>query len=236
MASNVAVKRGCGVRAENGIYLVTPTSSKGKPIQFFLIDPPVRLDPALGVSPIGITMIEQNGVTHVIDWIGSSHYSNVADFIEETARFGLSRRVASTVDFSRITQQSRWIGVHARAIIENPERYWAAIDEEGVGLCPKSVPAHEPPTPSTMCAQLYWSDVEGGTPADGVTRAVKRTMPSFDYLARRAPEYAEPLYAPAMFISLPIKGIDVIRSKSGLHEVNAEKAAASGLPVSIEEE
>ncbi len=241
MASNVAVKRGCGYRQEGGIYLTTPTSKAGSPIEAFLIDPPIRLNPDLGVSPIGVTIITMNGVNHVVDWVGSQHYPNVLDFIEETRRYGLSRRVASTIDFSLLTRESRWIGVHARAMIENPERYYAALDEDGTRVCPRNKAAHSGPEPATaealrMCVQLYWHDVEGGTPMDDVTRAVKRDMPSFTYYAHRAPQYAEPLYSPAMFISLPIKGIDVIRSKSGLHETNAAKASASGLPVSIEEE
>ena len=73
----------------------------------FLLDFPEDGKTALGLSPIGVQLVERDGVWHILDWIGSEHYPNVADFLEEVRRFGLSRRLAKTVDFSKLTERSK---------------------------------------------------------------------------------------------------------------------------------
>lgn len=45
----------------------------------FLCDPPVLVDD-WHLSPVGVQLIERNGITHIIDWVGSMYYPNVADF------------------------------------------------------------------------------------------------------------------------------------------------------------
>lgn len=234
----MAITRGCGTRQEAGIYCVSKLSPMGRPIEEFLIDPPIKLNPALGVSPVGVTLItDTKGVTHILDYVGSKFYPNVADFIEEVRRFGLSRRLPRTLDYSRLTKDSRIILIHARAHIENTERYWQALGD--ARACPCDKPAHQQAEPPPMCAELWWKDVEGGAPDDtpnALPTSVRREMPSFHYYAARRPDYAEPLYRPAMFLRLPLTGIEIIRARDGSHEQSAEAAGKSGLPVTLEDE
>lgn len=121
----IAVPRGCGpARDEGGIYAEVGLSPVGLPLSFFLVDPPIPVScAALGLTPVGVTLIEREGVTHVLDWVGSTHYPNVADFVEETLLFGLSRRLPQTLDFARLGPLSRIILVHGRAHIDNAWQY-----------------------------------------------------------------------------------------------------------------
>lgn len=145
-----------------------------------------------------------------IDWVGSMHYPNVADFIEEVRRFGLSRRLSSKLDFSRISPQTRILLVHQRAWVKNFEEYqtWS---------CPKYLPGHavdvlphEPEVRARMCAGIWWRDVEGGISPktrrfDGEydELEIERVMPSFSYLAKSKPDLVKPKYRSAIFASFP---------------------------------
>ncbi len=130
----IPVARGCAPRKSGGVYFECGFSPSGQPVEHFLCDPPVLVDD-WHLSPVGVQLIERNGVTHIVDWVGSMHYPNVADFIEEVRRFGLSRRLSSKLDFSRITPQTRILLVHQRAYVDNFEEYqtWS---------CPKHLPGH----------------------------------------------------------------------------------------------
>lgn len=254
--------RGCGTRVPGGIYLVLELSPVGRPVEDFLIDPPVKIDPsAAGVSPLGVTLMDDaNGVTHVLDWIGSQHYPNVADFIEEVRQMGISRRVSKALDFSRITRESTLITIHARAWIENyPEREHACqpwlkrcprgyehghliLDESPAKPIGALTPADVMPGPVTKlpCVRAYWDDVAVDTTnaaRSGHPRSIVRTMPSCQYAARTRPASPRPEYAPAMFARWPLGKIVVIRDQfGGSHEDAADAASDAGLPVVIEEE
>lgn len=252
----MAAPRGCGFRKPGGIYLVCGTSPLGEPIENFLIDPPIKLSPAeiqaIGLSPVGVSLIEQDGVTHVLDWVGSEHYPNVADFVEEARRQGVSRRAASTVDFSRLGPESRLMLVHQKAWIRNFRDYYERTD----WACPKRLAAHSmeriPVTVNgdnlihrdEMCAGLWWRDVVGGVPYHEHSGQedldnpfeVFRQMPSFGYRAHHRPPMVDPIYSPAIFASFPIRTIEVIAAADGSHEAAAEKARAAKVEVRIEEE
>lgn len=146
-------RRGCGIRQPGGAYLAVPLGPGGSPIEHFLIDPPILIDPhSLGLSAVGVTMIDRDGATHVLDIVGREHYPTVAEFIEEARRLGVSRRIAKTADFSRITQASRLILLHAHAEIAN------AWDFESSRRCPCEVAEHMAEGFSGMCARLWWEE------------------------------------------------------------------------------
>lgn len=72
-------------------------------------------------------------VTHIFDIVGQDNYPNVADFIEETRRRGVSRRLElSPEGYARLTPRSRLIMLHKRACIFNPQDYYKGI-EYGAG-------------------------------------------------------------------------------------------------------
>jgi len=231
------IPRGCGERKQGGIYGECGLSPFGRPLEDFLMDPPVPIDvAALGVSPIGVTLLADpaTGATHILDWIGETYYPNVTDMLEEVRRFGLSRRLPRTLDFSRLDGQSRLLLVHRRALLLDPAPYLADRQR----ACPKELPEHaSPAAPTPHCAALWWEDVRHGEPeARPDPRQVRRSMPSFSYLARCAPAAASDRSAPAIVASFPLSRLVVIDDpEGGTHEAALAKASAAHLPVELEE-
>jgi hypothetical protein len=114
------LRRGCGVRLAGGIYATFRAPDEDDLLRYF-ITPPIPVDPAaLGISPIGVHLIERNGVWHLIDWIGAEHYPTPSAFLNEVRSMGLSRRVQRTLDFSRLTEDSRVLCVHPFANLAEP--------------------------------------------------------------------------------------------------------------------
>lgn len=127
-------------------------------------------------------------VYHVFDIIGQDNYPNVADWIEEARRLGVSRRLElNAEEYGKLTPRSRLFLLHARAVINDPESYYKGMtDLEACRLqragCTKDLPKHEiqggadysfpdvasfvyPDTP-TGCTSLYWHDIDPeATPA-----------------------------------------------------------------------
>ena len=147
-------RRGCGYRQPGGAYFAVPLGPGGRPIEEFLIDPPVVIDdPArLGLASVGVTLIERDGVTHVIDIVGREHYPTVAAFIDEARRLGISRRAPRTIDFARITQASRLLLAHPHADIAN------AAEFPCEARCPCHVAEHLMLGFGDMCARLWWAE------------------------------------------------------------------------------
>jgi hypothetical protein len=254
------VVRGCGVRQQGGAYAETGLSDRGLPLEAFYCDPPIRVDAEeIGLAAIGVKLLERADGSGVDVWdvIGSQHYPNVADFLEEVKRFGMSRRLPSTLDFSRLGPSSRHVVLHARGVVAN----WRDLVEHRREGCPRVAGNHSlvlrgatpetadrycpiPPTHDlafpehqTMCCGLWWDDVAGGVPTlsgqAGID--VERTMPAFRYRARRvAPDLARD-YRLAIVATLPITRIAVIRADDGRHERVVVAAEQSSLPVSLED-
>lgn len=249
--------RGCGTRVAGGVYVVCPMGPNGRPLESFLLDPPVPIDmDALGLAPRGVQLLDRDGATHVLDYVGAQHYPNVADFLEEVRRFGLSRRVPRTLDFSRLGSRSRILIAHGRGWIDGDRWPYYADGPGGWSVpdhyplvgrhvrptsweCPKGLPAHDGISARTfdlpMCCGLFWEDIEGGAPA-GDSRAVERAMPSFAYTARRRPDGVTPRYRPALVASFPIAWLEIVRDRDGgEHEQTAAAVRRSGLPVRLED-
>lgn len=120
------VQRGCGTRKMGGVYFESGSGKNGYPLEYFILDRPQLLDAAaLGLSDIGVKLIEDpsTGVYHVLDIVGQEHYPNFADFLEEVRRFGLSRRASLSVEFQKLTAESRILIAHKKAYIRNWPEY-----------------------------------------------------------------------------------------------------------------
>ena len=238
----IPVERGCGTRKRGGIYAECGLSPWGEPLEHFLVDPPVPIDAeALGLSPIGVTLLADpaTGATHVLDWVGEEAYPNPADFLEEVRRFGLSRRLPRTLPFARLDARSRIVLVHRRANMADATAYTADWRRP----CPKQLPEHQQPaTAPSLCAGIWWEDVADGVPIVPVgsddrqdARLVRRSMPSFSYLARSAPAEATPAYVPAIFARFPLSRLAVIEDpEGGSHEAAFQAAWQAALPVELE--
>jgi len=177
-----------------------------------------------------------SGTVHFLDVVGSrKFYPNVADFIEEVRRMGVSRRAGPNTPLDLITPESRLLTAHAHAWLYN-------IDQYGIPYwtCPRDVPGHgftDPQGPVPMCGGVWWWDVEQGEPVpipadvadhyDPVaSRLVRRIMPSFTYIAHERPDGITPDYGMAVFAAWPIARIAVIRGEHGEHENAVEKLTA----------
>ena len=258
--------RGCGKRKAGGVYAECGLSAVGMPVEFFLVDPPQVVDEhALGLSSIGVKLInipldpnssnpDKGSVYHVFDIVGQEHYPNVADYIEEVAHLGASRRLPRTLDFAKMTEDSKLVLLHRRAHVDNAGDYFAAMGPwRPAGWdCAKHLPDHlRAEAPTAMCAGLWWCDVEGGQPAVGPDEAehrtrslsarsaqtpltpVTRSMPSFEYRAWARPQNVTPHYQLAIFMILPIHRLAVVQAQDGSHEQAVAAAQQAQLPVEV---
>lgn len=247
-------KRGCGFREPGGIYLETLLSRNGRPIEDFLIDPPVAVEHGFGLPDRGVLIMERpdgSGINDVYDHVGSTGYENVADFIEEVRRMGLSRRISRTEDLAKLTPGSRIFLAHKRAIIENSEEYYANLRQEQADypgasrwICPCTREGHiklvaGEGNQGETCAGLWYNDVTGGDPSydpDQPPRTVRREVGSSAYSARSRPEGLKPKYRKGFFLNLPLHRLAVITDpEGGKDEASLEKAGESGLPVELED-
>jgi hypothetical protein len=240
-------KRGCGDRVAGGIYLACPPGPVGHPIECHLFDPAKPVEAAvLGLSPRGVTLFDDGaGTTHVMDWIGSEHYPNVADFVEETRRLGVSRRIAKTAELARLGPRSKLFTVHSRALITNPGD-WYAVDDVEWQPCPAHLAyAHcrrglaAPHVIGDLdlpaCARLWWHDVEGG--AVGDDGLYFRQSGSTVYVAQERPPDVTPAYGLAIFGAFPIVQIEVIADHEGTGTESAMQAASQArLPLVLMDE
>lgn len=231
------MKRGCGKRKAGGIYACCPLGPGGMPVEYFLYCPPKVLNfdvPAVGQLPVKI-----DRVTHLIDWIGAEYYPNVADFIEEVRRFGLSRRISVKAEFSALTSESRLLTAHARAWIHDLDSYNST--DQRYWYCPKN--PIEPPHKGMCLGAVYWDIHEGkevdflgfmsGTYAAETIREllVQRDMPEFSYLGHTLLSYLNKAYSPAVFGGFPIHHFEVVMGQNG--EGQAECEMLHGLDLSI---
>jgi len=218
------------VRAAGGCYWELHVGPRGVPLETYLLDPPVLLG-ELVVPARGVVLIERNGVTHVVDRVGTEHYLNVADYIEESKRHGISRRLPSTLDFARLSGDSRLLLVHDRAWNDMIAAYstWS---------CPKGLADHQPAQRPHMCLGVAWEDVDGGSPIDDRAsidnRCVRRTLPSVSYEARCRPDGVQPRYRPAFFLSVPCTQLALVGGTDQptvLHNLRRARLPVMEVPV-----
>ena len=233
--------RMCGKRVAGGIYLEVPMSKNGKPVEYFIIDPPLPLgEMANVISPVGVTLLEgPDNWIHAVDWVGEKFYPNVTDVIEEGRRMGFSRRVPSIIDFSLLQPGSRLLLVHRKAIVEDPSPYYMMDKPTKEGWdCPKNRQEHYPNLAIlpdleelAMCAGIWWLDLVPDTVVDGV-----RTLPCGPYEGLASPVVGQK-YQPGVFMSLPIGYLTVILDpQDGTHVAAMQKTEASRLPTMLMEE
>lgn len=225
--------RQCGdTRDIGGTYLMVATSADGYPPKHFIICPPKPIILAdYSIKKRGVTLIQdEDGIYHVIDYVGERYYPNTPDVFEEAEWIGFSRR-CEDIDYSKLTRRSRLLLVHKRAIIENRLTYLIHFtDEERQAFkCPKGHQHHtidkmmqasiEGETPE-MCAGLWYHNLK-----DGVSNWQEHVEASkqeqrivvhrplrcgHTYQGYGRPIDITPIYHDAIFMSLPIGGIEIV--------------------------
>lgn len=216
--------RGCGgSRTKGGIYFESNGVDGGLPLECFFVDPPIKVDlDELGISPIGTHLIEQNGVWNLLDVVGSEHYGDVADFIEEGRRLGFSRRssLRRPEDYAKLTRESKHLFIHRRAFIENFEIFKGVQLMEAGLKCPRGKEEHN--LRAEMCACLWYADVADGFVAfdedkqfaaheETVLRGYKELPCGDKYKCYQSKaDLLDRQYHYAVFLSLPISRIVLV--------------------------
>ena len=234
----MSTERGCGSRVVGGVYAEVKTGDEGVPIEAFLVDPPSPVDAqALGLTDKGVRLVQLGDTWHVFDIIGENYYPYVADFVEEGRRMGVSRRLPSNLDFSKIDpEKSRLVLLHRRAIITN-------VEEAGFlnlsHICPKGIAGHEAGVLSEMCAGLWWHDLSSKNLDTSQMREFKGGT---HYKAWPRPKGSEkPEHDLGIFMTLPISNLTVIKGRNAEENARVEKvykkvASQSKLTVNLEDE
>lgn len=254
--------RGCGVRSPGGIYIEVPLSRYGRPLRDFLIDPVIEVPEDLDLVPRGVSLIEranEPGVYDVWDHVGERHYPNVADFVQEVSKMGLSRRVQGNLDFSKLTPDSRIVLMHSRAYVENANDLYRAIAAEARDYgqepgrwwnCPccdrnpdhQQYPLYAEGSKDIMptCIGAAWQLITGGDLVinpELSPRWVKRTVGSTTYHGNKKPSGFKPEFKRGIFMVLPAHKLVVINDpEGGTHDKAIGRAMRSPLKVELQDE
>jgi hypothetical protein len=148
-----------------------------------VLDPAPAIDPVtFGLSPIGVKVIERDGIVHLMDWVGEEHYPTPAAFLDEAATMGISRRLPGTTIATRLSPgESRLLLVHKHAWMAEEVRQHTLLNEPW--YCPHHDVDHEAGAcDEGVCSGAWWHS--------GYAR-LSNTRPG-------------------IFLSVPITGIDVI--------------------------
>lgn len=253
---NGSSARGCGgSRDAGGIYLEAGSAGGTVPLWTCICDPVQPIDvEALDLSPVGVKLIEINGVTHVFDWVGATHYPNAADFLEEFIRLGLSRRISRKEDFRKLTSASKIFLIHPQAYFAERPPF---IDSR---LCPCPTGKHDPESHDPACSGYLWQIAEPGAtdlnlldgnyePPAGLfpTWAPKpvepgrycgtREMPAFTYTLGERGHNVDLQLLPGVIAVCPIEAIAVVDNPADPEGVGETLGAAreSSLPVKLED-
>jgi len=215
--------RGCGKRVTGGCYAETNLEKDGVPLDFFFMDPPLPVV-SQDISSVGVKLVERDGVWHVLDWVGTKHYENVPDYIEELRRFGLSRRIPRNIDFSKLTAESRIVLIHEKAIIRGVKSLRWLKEKSGDGSCQHpgldKSERRKHSKKEVSCLYALWDALKPG----------EREMPSFTYSSKGVGDKGIK-YAPGIFAALPISCLVQVRS-----EENIENMKRGSIPVHVVDE
>ncbi len=143
------VSRGCGDREPGGVYAECGLSFRGRPLEEFLIDPPLPIPPGLDLVnkpqtwqrmlPTGESALDGEGlpIFDLLIWVGQEHYTYCPDFLEEVKRYGASRRLNPNLDLSLLSRSSRMILAHPHVL----NMAWQT--QRPPQSCKKEVPGHD---------------------------------------------------------------------------------------------
>lgn len=143
------VPRGCGERESGGVYAESGLSPWGRPLEEFLFDPPLPIPEGLDlvnkpqlwqrVGAEGEAALDQDSlpIYDLLVWVGAEHYPYCCDYLEETRRWGASRRLNPNLDLSLLSQSSRMILAHPLVI----NTRWQ--EQRPPRSCTKKIPGHD---------------------------------------------------------------------------------------------
>ncbi len=215
----------CGSGRKAGeLYLECGTAHGGTHIENMLMDLPMLIDTDIfALSPIGVSTFQDHlGVTHVLDWVGESHYPEIADFIEEARRKGVSRKISHTAPIEGLSAESRLFLAHPRGRVTN-----AGQLSTPTGF---ACPCGKGHSAQDGCIGWAWHAL----PNHGTG---ERRLSDASYPVRAGHVPLEAEYGLAVFMVVPITALTVIRTPDGeTLEERLERARQTGIPVLIADE
>lgn len=131
---NAEIERGCGRRQDGALYACSGTSSYGRPVEDFIVDPPLpwTLGPFRGVRPWSKINASGQEVHDMMLWVGAENYPFVPDFVEEGRMHGFCKRiptgrldgeggaVGGPAQYGKVRpSESRMVLIHPKAIAES---------------------------------------------------------------------------------------------------------------------
>src|SRR5258708_15915173 len=143
------VPRGCGDREPGGVYAECGLSPRGRPLEEFLIDPPLPIPAGLDLInkpqtwqrmlPSGEPALDVEGlpIYDLLIWVGAEHYPYCPDYLEETRRHGAARRLNPNPRLPLLSPTSRMILAHPLVL----NTAWQT--QRPPESCKKEVPGHE---------------------------------------------------------------------------------------------
>lgn len=221
--------RGCGQRTSSVTYVCCGQSPFGRPIDEFVIDPPI---PWPGKTQRGTKIMPRNpkdpdGTKDLVVFVGKQYYPFFWDFIEETKRYGASRKVGEDLPFDQLTpMESRMVFVHSTVLPKFtyelnrlPEPLPGCIEykaylEGTINYDGEPPELHQEQTICTFglrdLAYLVHGDI---SPDDTSDEFYQVHMPSFIYRPKypKVPQTYIPTrgkWQPAIFMALPLTHIE----------------------------
>lgn len=216
MKSITGIKRGCGTRVTGGLYICCGLSPYGKPIEHFIVDPPVYVEYKNFRTPI---LIEND----LLLWVGAEHYPYPSDFIEEARAFGISKRIPVNFPVEKITVMSKMYFIHSRAIVKNYREFPPPI------YCPGN---HEPHFNQEDCCIGYSYSLSA---TDEEIRKIGDT--EYRVYPFKEKSEIEPEYVQGIFLALPVTHFDfVVGDRPDITLLDRAKLISerTELPVNIE--
>lgn len=223
-------ERGCGAKRQpGGMYLEVSLSEHGKPLAFFLCDPAIVLtrEQVNAIPRVGMQLVNDGTHTHVLDWVGETHYPYVTDFLEEGRRMGFSRRLNQLVDVSALGPGSLIYFVHSRAALANwrewhGHQYLTGLDQ----LCPRlgvsGDRVHLGPDVTEQCVRHLWAapphDRQDDLPGGGGGSVWTRRFVNFEYRVFPPAKALASPWMPAIIARFPITNLTIISADDGSHE------------------
>ena len=228
-----SIERGCGTRAEGGLYICVPTGSSGIPVEAFVLDPPIPWNE----GPFRGARLHKRdtGVTDLLLWVGAEYYPTVADFVVEGARHGFSKRVPvhREADYSSLDQDSRILLIHPRAIVKGSYELRPVLqgikpliqrpDPQAPRDCTHALRrVEDKDTPDLSCTFCTWDlGVAFDTPAHRIIERTSVTTvvqtPSVQYSVMTPLYYDDPVeYSAGVILQLPFHHFEYVSRDSQL--------------------
>ncbi len=204
--------RGCGNRKPGGVYICSKLGPYGKPLEHFIIDPPLPFDGKPFRAPI---VMKEGDTKHLVFWVGAEFYPECCDYIEETRVKGASKRVRPDFPIEILTPESKMFFVHPRAIIEN------FTELPKPEYCPKQETQH---TDNAEYCIGHTYQLPAATP---------RSVGDVSYTVYPAGVEASKLtFKAGTFMWLPINAVEHVLNKDGTANKNVmEKKHISKIPL-----